>query len=233
MRKKIFLLISFLLFTYIFAQNIPEEIRNTLEESGLYSFTKEDSIKEDKPLVELICKTKEQFLKETCLPWIKKDLFKDYRNITYEEIIITYKDGKYIYDTPKNSFHKYMWKKANNKEYSIVYSLNTTYPISGLGNYVIRVFGTNYVNIITLSYPKLIDEEYKEFDSLNDIFIFKKGQKLNLNKGIAQTQGYYCKNEEAAEIFYERLIKKDDSLPEFVIRFQDAEMFLEKIIEKY
>lgn len=232
MKKKLIVLIVTLSVNLLFAQDIPAKITNALKESGLFAFSIEESEKNHKPLINISSTTKEDFIKLFNNPWIRKDLFLDKNNITYEEIIKTFKDGVNIYTLPSWSYEHYSWIKGKNIEYSVIYSINTYYPITGPGHYSIKIFDTDYVYIIGLSENKIIDEADKEYDALADIFEYQKGQKADAKKGLEQTQGYYC-SEEAAARFYEKLRKRDSDLPESAQRLQEAEDFLEAVLSNY
>ena len=67
------------------------EITDVLKESGLYAFSKEEARKERKPVVVISYMPKEKFVKMYTTPWIRKDIFSDSNNITYEDIIKVFK----------------------------------------------------------------------------------------------------------------------------------------------
>ena len=48
--------------------------------------------------------------------------------------------------------------------------------------------------------------------------------------GLEQVQGYVCKNDDSAELFYKELLAENPSLPESVLRFQRAAKKIEKIL---
>jgi hypothetical protein len=233
MNRKVLLFLAFIVCAnYTFAQNLPAEITDTLKESGLYAFSKEDSQKMHKPFINISAIQKEKYVKMFVTPWIRKDLFPDKNNITYDDIKKTFIDGVNVYDLPSWDYENYSWIKGKNIEYSVVYSISTYYPITGPGNYSIKIFDTDYVYIIGISENKIIDEVDKEYDALKNIFEYQKGQKADANKGLEQTQGYYC-NEETAAKLYEKMRKRDSDLPESAKRLQEAEYFLESVLSNY
>ena len=61
------------------------------------------------------------------------------------------------------------------------------------------------------------------------MYVFSKE---DAKKGIEQSQGYYCSEESAAR-FYTKLRKKDYDLPKAALRFQEAEEFIEKVLDMY
>ena len=173
---------------FIFAQNMQAKITEALKESGLCVFSKEEAKKEQKPFVDISCMPKERFIKMFKTPWIRKDLFPDANNITYEDIIKTFKDGINTDSLPNKNYENYSWRKGKNIEYSVIYSMNTYYPITGPGHYSIKIFDSEYVYTISVNENKVIDEPDKEYDRLNDIFEYRKGQKADVTKGLEQKQ---------------------------------------------
>lgn len=233
MKRRIILFLCFIIsVNFIFARDMLVEIKEALQETGLYVFSKEDAKKEQKPFVDISYMPKEKFVKMYTTPWIRKDIFSDSNNITYEDIIKFFKNGVKIDSLPGWTYENYSWRKGNNIEYSVVYSLSTYYPITGPGHYSIKIFDSDYVYIIGLDENKVIDEPDNEYDKLNDIFEYREGRKEDAKKGIEQSQGYYCSEESAAR-FYTKLRKKDYDLPKAALRFQEAEEFIEKVLDMY
>lgn len=218
---------------FLFAENIHiEKITDALKQSGLYAFSKEAAQKEQKPFLNISSMPKEKFIKQFKTPWTRKELFPDPNNITYADVIKTFKDGVNADSLPSWTYDNYSWHKGKNLEYSVIYSMNIYYPITGPGFYSIKIFDTDCVYMISLSENRVIDEPDEDFDALKDFFEYRKGQKANANKGLEQTQGYYC-NEEAAAKFYAKLRRKDGDLPKCVQRFQEAQEFIENLLDNY
>ena len=71
--------------------------------------------------------------------------------------------------------------------------------------------------------------EIKEALQETGLYVFSKE---DAKKGIEQSQGYYCSEESAAR-FYTKLRKKDYDLPKAALRFQEAEEFIEKVLDMY
>ena len=232
MKKTIILFTILLSVNYIFTQDIPSKITEVLRESGLYAFSAEAAEKEQKPFVDISSISIEDFMRFTITPWTRKDLFPNEKNITYQDIIKTFKEGVNIYSLPSWSYENYSWRRGKSIEYSVIYSINTYYPITGPGHYSIKIFDSDYVYIIGLNENRVIDEPNKEYDKLNDIFSYKQGQKMDKSRGLEQTQGYYTTEKKAAR-FYEKLRRKDSDLPKTALRLQEAEEFIEKVLDNY
>ena len=233
MKKILSLFLISIVTSVLFAENIHiEKITDALKQSGLYAFSKEEAQKEQKPFLNIYSMPKEKFIKQFKTPWTKKELFPDENNITYADIIKTFKDGVNVDSLPSWTYDNYSWRKGKNLEYSVIYSMNTYYPITGAGFYSIKIFDTYCVYMISLSENRVIDEPDTDYDALKDFFEYRKGQKANVKKGLEQTQGYFCDDEAAAK-FYAKLRRRDGDLPKSVQRFQDAQDFVEKILDNY
>lgn len=233
MKKQLALLTLVFMDFCLFAQTFPNNIKEILAKSNLVCFSKSEAIKEQKPYIELFCSSKEEFIKtKTSNPWVKRELFPDLNNITYSDLIKTYKDGQYLYVLPSWQYEKYLWRKGKTYEYSIIYSINTYYPINGSGVYIFTIFDSDYVYIIAITDEKILDEQDNEYNALNDIFEFREGNKLDKQKGLEQTQGYYC-SEKSAAIFYDKLQNNDSALPKGAQNFQKAKIFIETVLDNY
>lgn len=231
MKKKLTFLIIVLSVAFIFAQDIPANISDELINSDLYAFSKKESEKEHKPLIEFSCISKEEFTRKTKKAMDESLLARNKEN-DYNDIKNLFKKEEQIYGDLWNSFSIFKWKEGKKFEFSIMYSQSVELPIHGAGVYVIRIFDNEYVYIIRLSDFQKLDEQNKEYESLNDIFEYKKGQKLDSSRGLEQTQGYYCSKESAFRV-YEKLKQKDSALPKSARQFQEAEEFIEKILLNY
>ena len=233
MKRNLLIFALFLLTNSIFSETILDKIRKPLEESGLYSFSKEELKETEKPFIKFSFKSKDDYIKQIKNPWIRKDLFPKLEAVTYEKIIQTYKDCINIYDLPPLYYYNYSWRVGKKIEYAVVYSQNTYYPITGPGSYSILIFDSNYVYMIDLSIDKIIDEPNSEYDALSDFFVYNKGHKADKSKGLEQSQGYFCFSEDKAKLFYDKLQKNDSLLPESAKRLQEGLLFLEDILNNY
>ena len=100
LKRRIILFLCFIIsVNFIFARDMLVEIKEALQETGLYVFSKEDAKKEQKPFVDISYMPKEKFVKMYTTPWIRKDIFSDSNNITYEDIIKFFKNGVKIDST--------------------------------------------------------------------------------------------------------------------------------------
>ncbi len=230
--KKIFFLCTILLsVNCLFAQNIQSQITEALRKSGLYSFSKEDAEKEQKPFIEFFCTSKNEFTRKT-IAALDKKLLETNKEIDYKEIKKMFQKEVKVFGNIWNSFSDYKWKAEKRLDYSIMYSQKIDLPINGAGIYVIRIFEEEYVYTIRLTDYLRLDEPNKEYDVLSDIFEYRKGQKADAKRGLEQTQGYFC-DEKSAARFYEKLRRKDSSLPKTALRFQEAEDYIEKVLDNY
>lgn len=229
MKKNLVLLILTLLSNILFAQNFPEKIKEKLEKSNLFVFNKIDALKYKKPTIEFFCESNEDFTRITSVA-MDQNLLQNITNIDYNSLKKMFIDEKNIFG---NSYLKFEWQEGNNLGYSIMYSQQTERPIYGAGVYVIRIFDKEYVYTIRLSDYTKLDEPNDEYNTLNDIFVYKNGQKEDRSKGLEQTQGYYCINENSAEKFYTKLKNKDKSLPKSAQNFEKARLFIEDVLNHY
>ena len=146
--------------------------------------------------------------KEELVRYIKfglsEDLFPNESDKTFENIKLQLSLGKNIFRT-FDTLYYYNWEKSGNAEFSIQYSLQREGLIDTEFIYVIRIFYENYV--YTIRFEGCLDpcEKNDYLDGLKDLMIFKPGTKTDINKGIEGTQGYYWKDRNSPEKFYERL----------------------------
>lgn len=232
--RKIILVFIMLYFTNaIFSQTIPNKIMNKINESNLFSFNNEEAVKECKPLITIICESNEKFTRKTKNELSNSDLFSNKDDITYEDIKNAYKYDQLSHKSLWNRYITYEWKTGNQLEYSIMYSQETELPIHGAGIFVFYIFDKEYVYIIRISDYIVLDEPNAEYDTLNNIFFFKEGQKADTTKGLEQTQGYYCINKESVKLFYEKLRNNDKSLPTSAHKLQKGVAFLESVLNNY
>ena len=233
MRHKIALILLFFC-TPIYSQEHFSDIKTEITKFDLFSFDKISSVNNKKVFVEFVSnETKDDFIRKSKIEMSHLDYFQNKDEITYEDLKYAYKNNFLNRKSLWNRYYAYEWKEGKNLEFLITYSQETALPIKGAGIYVFHVFDKDNVYVIRISDNLILDEPNTEYDKLDSIFVFKNGQKMDENKGLEQTQGYYCKNEKSVKEFYDMLKKKDKSLPESAIKFQEAKMLIENILMKY
>ena len=232
MKKIVLLTLLVLSVNSVFGQINTENLTKTLEDSGLFCFDKTEAENIQKTYITITCESAEYFTRTTRI-WFNSDLYENRREMTYEDVKNAFKEcNNELFGISYSNTSHYTWKDGKNFSYSIDYvQMRPGIPFDGAGDYVIRVFTDTHVYIILLEDTSDNSERNKDYDSLSDLCFYKEGQKLDISKGLERTQGYQWKSKEAIEEFYNRLRKLDSSLPESAIKFQESELYLEKILE--
>ncbi|MBR4790465.1 MAG: hypothetical protein IK024_06190 [Treponema sp.] len=174
--------------------------------------------------------TKEEFVKYIKFG-LSEDLFPNESDKTFENIKLQLSLKKNIFST-LDILYFYSWEKSGNAEFSIQYSLGKQGVIDTEFIYVVRIFYENYVYTIRFKGCLNPNEKNDYLDSLTDLLIFKPGTKTDINRGIEGTQGYYWKNRNSPEKFYERLQAEqgDNYGAEFQRTFNELMKSLKEIL---
>lgn len=229
--KKILIILTMVLFSVsLFADDLENYLKN---EIGKLDCVTLNSKSEEKPNVTIKVQSDEEFLKSQKMV-LNDDLFPNKNKVSIDDIKAELKKGKNIYrPLYRTRFYNYSWHDGEQLSYSIAYEQYTSSPINSFGFYTIFVFYNNKIYTIGITNSQLIEKPREDFDSLKYFFVFKLGQKQNPDKGLEQTQGYYCVNEDSAKTFYRLLKEKDSSLPESAIKFQNAAEKIFDILNNY
>lgn len=229
--KKILIVLTMVLFSIsLFADDFENYLKTEIEKLDCVTM---NSNSEEKPKVTIKVQTDEQFLKSQRMV-LNDDLFSNKDKVSINDIKAELKKDKNIYrPLYRSRLYIYSWQEGKKLSYSVSYEQYTSSPINSFGFYTILVFYENKVYTIGITKSQLIEEPREDFDSLKGYFIFKLGQKQNIDKGLEQTQGYYCINEDSARAFYTLLKNKDSTLPESAIKFQEAAEAIFRLLKDY
>lgn len=176
--------------------------------------------------------SKEIFTERTIVA-IDTTLFPNPQNITYKDILQSFKDCKNIFLFTDDEYLKFSWQEGKRFKVSIMYSQGLRRQMYASGVYVFRVFDDNMVYTVRISDCKDIQDRDSEYDKLDNLLVFKEGRKQNLQQGIEGNQGYYFKSRQAAADFYKMMNKKDITLPKSALNFQEIKESVENFILNY
>lgn len=241
MKKKILLSFLLIVTNFLFSQNLPEKLKEKIEDSGLFAISYSNNLVGEKRdafigqiLLEIECQSSDTFTRRMASNLID-GVFENPKTPTFKEIKDALKSCRNIFMFTDNNFSAFRWNDGKALSYSTMYSQSPlNMRISGAGIYVFRVFDGDKVYIMRLTDMTDLTDENEEYNALSDILYFKKGQKLDRKRGIEGNQGYYFLNNNiSAKKFYEMLLAKDSSLPKSALKFQEAAEKLEEILNQY
>ncbi|MBE6352143.1 MAG: hypothetical protein E7060_04255 [Treponema bryantii] len=212
---------------------------NLPQTAYLYDFSlsrKENEIRakeNNKFILEIWRETNSDFIRKNKINLSSK-IFKSEEEKTIENVKRYMKNGINIFEEYGNrNLIMLTWFEESENGVSIQYTQDTLSPITGAGIYLFRVFLDSYVYNFRLSDFILLDEQYSEFEALSKYMYFKPGQKLDLERGIEQTQGYYWKSIKSVAQFYDDLILNPETFPsKHVQSFYKTKMEIEESIRK-
>ena len=177
--------------------------------------------------------------RQTNLDFLQKSVFntaliKNQDEKSIENVKKNLKEGKEIFELYGNSNSLiFTWCEGEKYSFSTQYSQVLSTPIINAGVYVIRLFLDSYVYTFRLSDYVTIDEQNDDFDSLTKYMYYKKGQKMDKNRGLEQTQGYYWKTKNSYFQFYEDLQLTPQNFPsEYIKNFYITRIEIEDSLRK-
>lgn len=232
MKKLTTCLIILFIGTCLFATVSPETIIEKIKDSDLWSFDKDCATSEEKPYIKLTYQTADDFTRLTRKS-LNSELYPNKSELNFDDIKSIFKSCNNLALGPSYStVGKYFWKESKRLSYSVQYTQTKLgRPIENAGTYIIRVFFEESVLTILLQDETNFSDQKKEYEVLNDLCFYKDGNLLDINKGLERTKGYYWKNDECIQIFYDMLKNKDSSLPSTVRKFQFAAEEIFKILD--
>lgn len=240
MKKRILLSLLLLVTNFVFAKDLFADLLKQIQDTKLFYIydssarilpTEEET--NGKISIKITINTNEEFTK-IIKSEMDPDRFPSKENILFDDIKSYFKLEDNIFGFTFGDYMDFQWHNGKNLSYLRIYTQNKKRINTGTGTYGYRVFGSNYVYTIIILDPTDVTERNKEYDALSDLFYFKEGQKLDIQRGLEQTQGYYFVNGEAsAKEFYQRLTRKDSSMPKSALKFQKAAEKLEEILNQY
>ena len=235
--KRILILLFLFIPNVIFSQVFPAKLLKQIENTGLFDIIYEnqkinDNQNSGRFKLEIFSETNDIFSKKT-INSLNEELFPEREKVTFDDIKLEFEKCTDIFMTYGHSYSKFDWIKGKKFDFSVMYSQTLWMRIQGFGVYVFRIFAKDSVYTLRLSCPMELEDRNADFDSLSDYFYFKEGTKMNLQKGIEGTQGYYSIDRNAAEYFYNKLAAENKTLPESALKFQDAKKTLEKILARF
>lgn len=177
--------------------------------------------------------------RQTNLDFLQKSVFntaliKNQDEKSIESVKKNLKEGKEIFELYGNSNSLiFTWCEGEKYSFSTQYSQVLSRPVINAGVYVIRLFLDSYVYTFRLSDYVTIDEQNGDFDSLTKYMYYKKGQKMDKNRGLEQTQGYYWKTKNSYFQFYEDLQLSPQNFPsEYIKNFYITRIEIEDSLRK-
>ena len=218
--------------SFLAASDFETDCKTFFQELGLLNEKLELNNNESTVSYYFIKETKERFT-EVTLNSINVDLFPNPKNITYQDILKSFKDCKNIFLFTDDEYLNFSWQEGKRFKVSIMYSQGLRRQMYASGVYVFRVFDDNMVYTVRISDCKDIQDRDSEYDKLDNLLVFKEGRKQNLQQGIEGNQGYYFKSRQAAADFYKMMNKKDKTLPKSALNFQKTKEKVENFILNY
>ena len=246
MKRFYIFLVLLMTANFAFSQRLPEKLAKQFEDTGLFYFAyvhnginiKPDIVNYDptKLCLRMSYTSDEDYLKGE-RPYLDSKLFSDTERATIKDIKSVMRRGMNISELPDYSvsYKKRRWVDGKKLSFEICYgqSVKSSIPVYGAGLYSFTVFAKDGVYRINLSDPTDGRERNADYDALSEYFYFKEGIRRDMSRGIEGTRGYYFINDDAADLFYQKLIDKDSSLPESALRFQEAAECIETILKNY
>lgn len=232
MKRIIFIIFGFLMMFSSFAEISLQKLTAKIEKAGCFVITEtgylDDTSTTDKYPVRIFYDSNERFLENLQIGPSAEIC----EGKSIEDIKSELKKGTNIYghsySTGKPNFQ---WLEGRHAPISIMYTQSRIYkPIDGAGNYVFKIFCKGGIYSISLHDIVNTYVRNSEYDTLDEYFYFQEGQMADARRGLEQVQGYVCKNDDSAELFYKEMLAENPSLPESVLRFQRAAKKIEKII---
>lgn len=224
-KKTSIILLIVSLCSVAFAQTNLNVIKQQINKSNYFYLADNTENRADvknKYKVSIVVIEKEDFVDKTKQS-IDMNSYPDYKSFTFEKIKDKLKNNENIYKPYYMQNHIFDWVDGNTVSCSVRYGQLFPGPISNAGYYNILVFDDDYIYSIHFSDSINLNKDFdKAYSKLTDIFIYKKGQKADAEKGLEQTDGLYFIDENCLYAFYEKLNKLDRSLPKSALRFQKA-----------
>ncbi len=112
-------------------------------------------------------------------------------------------------DEPGVMFRNLEWYEVDNVRVSVEYTIYGLWKNTGLGKYSIRVFDKSKVYVFLITDINMKEKKSNMYEGLEKYLIFHEASIADLEKGIEGEQGYYWKNENSCEEFYEDLQNKN------------------------
>lgn len=246
MKRFYIFLVLLMTANFAFSQRLPEKLAKQFEDTGLFYFkyhhkglnAKTDILNyaPDRMSLGLSCISEEEYLKEE-RPYLDPKLFSNTKIASVKDIKSVMRRGLRISDRPSYStnYEKRRWVDGKKLSFEICYNQSTreNIPIFASGTYTFTVFSKDGVYRMSIADFTDCRERNADYDALTEYFYFKEGMKRDMSRGIEGTRGYYFINDDAADLFYQKLIEKDSSLPESALRFQEAAECIETILKNY
>ena len=218
---------------FLSARDFESDCMSFFKELGLLS-KESQSVNSNKMNVSYyFYKESKEIFTERTIDAIDTTLFPNPQNITYKDIQQSFKDCKDIFLFADDEYSNFSWQEGKRFKVSIMYSQGLRRQMYASGVYVFRVFDDNMVYTVRISDCKDIQDRDSEYDKLDNLLVFKEGQKTNLQQGIEGNQGYCFKSRQTADEFYNLMKKKDKSLPKSALKFQEIKERVEHFILNY